>query len=77
MDRNEEKRVTQLHNHLMSEDYRSEETVRVRNTDRTDVDLDDFARAVEEPAAPKHRGRKLFFVLVLAAVAAYLLWRYV
>lgn len=76
MSKKEDITLEQLQNHLMSAPHRQAEECRVKNTDRTDVDMDDYVRAVEEPAEKKHRRWAVIFVLVMAAVAGYLVWRY-
>lgn len=77
MSKQEDRALDRLNNHLLSAECQQAVECRVKNTDRTDVDMEAYTRAVEEPVKTKHRGWAVLLMLVLAAAAGYLLWRYI
>ena len=77
MGKQEKNMLRQLENQLISCDAAEAapaQKVRAENTDRADVDIEDYSRRVE---AGKRRGRGLLWLLLLVAAAAaiYLLYR--
>lgn len=77
MGKQEENMLRQLENQLISCDAAEAapaQKVRAENTDRADVDMEDYSRRVE---AGKRRGRGLLWLLLLVAAAAvaYILYR--
>lgn len=77
MGKQDENILRQLENQLISCDAAEaapSQKVRAENTDRADVDMEDYSRQVE---AGKGRGRGLLWLLLLVAAAAvaYILYR--
>lgn len=77
MGKQEENMLRQLENQLISCDAAEAapaQKVRGENTDRADVDMEDYSRRVE---AGKSRRRGLLWLLLLVAAAAvaYILYR--
>ena len=70
-----DREIKKLENHLMAAEENTAPKCRVYNGDRSDVDMDDYIRQVDEPL--KHRGKAgwlLLLLLVLAGIALYFWW---
>ena len=67
-----DRELQRLQNHLDSDEYRQDVSAKVRNTDKTDVNLKKYSASVEKPAK-KGCGCTLFILLLLALAAAWLL----